>query len=460
MTDPVPTSKSLAALYFGYETGLCWQVTLTGSVLHGVPADTMEHSFRSPLRVLEDGQPLPWPHAPHSEIRSCGGGRYSHWGATVRFSTSDNSNPLTNGRTYELEAGPTRVRLAIPAEAIPGPSDEGAKRFAEHMERLRREANDVHVWFTHVGGFCWKLDLARLAAHHGRSSADCREVTALLEGGDSLPQTDEPPERIAALGGGRWSVDRENRLLYLSSSTNDDPKLNGKPYAVAIGSDLFAIPQSLAARALATAPRGRASYRLETLVRDAHRLGTDWSAQRSFETEYYPFLAGLVQCLRARRILEIGSERGGSAEAMALGMGSDAELLVTVDVVDQSHRLNDRPGILKIIDDAASDRAAQRVLAAFDHRPIDLLFVDSAHEYSYTLQHISIYTALLRPRLVVIDDIVLNESMARLWADLRRVFGDRAVNACDVDPRIRNCDCGFGLIDWTAFATGAPDPAV
>lgn len=57
----------------------------------------------SRLVVLEDGTALPVGHAPHEDIRREGGGRYSHWGAQVYFSTSDRSDPLTNGRRYAVE---------------------------------------------------------------------------------------------------------------------------------------------------------------------------------------------------------------------------------------------------------------------------------------------------------------------------------------------------------------------
>ncbi|MBX9635073.1 MAG: glycosyltransferase, partial [Magnetospirillum sp.] len=51
----------------------------------------------SVLRLFEDGQPLSPAHAVHDAIRECGGGRYSHWGRYLYFSTSDNSDPRTNG---------------------------------------------------------------------------------------------------------------------------------------------------------------------------------------------------------------------------------------------------------------------------------------------------------------------------------------------------------------------------
>jgi hypothetical protein len=54
----------------------------------------------SPFVLLEDGRPLPIGHCGHSEIRSLGAGRYSHWKDRIYFSTSDNSDPAVNGRQY------------------------------------------------------------------------------------------------------------------------------------------------------------------------------------------------------------------------------------------------------------------------------------------------------------------------------------------------------------------------
>ena len=56
----------------------------------------------SPLVVLEDGVPLPLPHALHEDIRRLGAGRYSCWGGEVLFSTPDGTDPNRNGRCYTL----------------------------------------------------------------------------------------------------------------------------------------------------------------------------------------------------------------------------------------------------------------------------------------------------------------------------------------------------------------------
>jgi hypothetical protein len=55
---------------------------------------------RSNLKLLENENPLGPAHSLHDHIRSLGMGRYSHWGGYIYFSTSDNSDPRTNGRTY------------------------------------------------------------------------------------------------------------------------------------------------------------------------------------------------------------------------------------------------------------------------------------------------------------------------------------------------------------------------
>jgi hypothetical protein len=55
----------------------------------------------SPVILYEDDKPLGPAHSPHGDIEHIGQGRYSHWkGIGMMFSTSDNSDPTTNGRHY------------------------------------------------------------------------------------------------------------------------------------------------------------------------------------------------------------------------------------------------------------------------------------------------------------------------------------------------------------------------
>jgi hypothetical protein len=80
---------------FAADGGCCFRVEVPGTV-----GDSNDEPRRSQLQLLESGIPLGPPHALHDDIRRSGEGRYSHWGETLFFSTSDNSDPNTNGRTY------------------------------------------------------------------------------------------------------------------------------------------------------------------------------------------------------------------------------------------------------------------------------------------------------------------------------------------------------------------------
>ncbi|WP_298332950.1 transglutaminase-like domain-containing protein [Asticcacaulis sp.] len=65
-----------------------------------IPSDDIKATKRSGLLLLEDGFPLGPPHSGHQDIRENGGGQYSHWKGYLLFSSSDGSDPRTNGRRY------------------------------------------------------------------------------------------------------------------------------------------------------------------------------------------------------------------------------------------------------------------------------------------------------------------------------------------------------------------------
>ncbi len=63
----------------------------------------------SQIALFEDGAELIG-RALHADVRDRGGGRYSHWGNAILFSTRDSSDPRTNGRRYEVRL-PPRISL-------------------------------------------------------------------------------------------------------------------------------------------------------------------------------------------------------------------------------------------------------------------------------------------------------------------------------------------------------------
>jgi len=92
-----PNRQIVPLTDFQKSEGLSWTVQIPALKAY---ADTMENPIRSPLVVLEDGSALGPPHASHASIRTRGGGEFSHWGEDLVLSTSDDTDPNENGRSY------------------------------------------------------------------------------------------------------------------------------------------------------------------------------------------------------------------------------------------------------------------------------------------------------------------------------------------------------------------------
>jgi len=201
---------------------------------------------------------------------------------------------------------------------------------------------------------------------------------------------------------------------------------------------------------------------LATLVRDAWTVGQSIDVSKSVygpshfadpnefvavAFPYYSFLAGLVRNEKCSSIFEIGSHYGGSTFAMLAGvLNPNGAHLMTVDVTDLNDTLHKTTGIRKLTGDANSSAILKEVVVAFDARPIDLLYVDAAHNFLPTIINVGLYSTLLKPRFIVIDDICLNNGMRQLWDVLSLTFGDQAINCVDIVPTIRDAVVGFGLI--------------
>jgi FkbM family methyltransferase len=83
---------------FRKERGRCWYYRLPATFPSGDSNATGEAS----TLVLENQRALGPGHAAHDDIRVKGGGLYSHWGSSLYLSTTDDSDPNTNGRVYTV----------------------------------------------------------------------------------------------------------------------------------------------------------------------------------------------------------------------------------------------------------------------------------------------------------------------------------------------------------------------
>ena len=118
--------RTVVAVLVGLNALIAWWVVIGIEVEYPIPPDQIafkeghSYEYRLPNRLLrvrtdsqldkrraesalrEDGKPIGPAHGNHRSIISIGMGKYSHWDSTLYFSTSDNSDPRTNGRHYSL----------------------------------------------------------------------------------------------------------------------------------------------------------------------------------------------------------------------------------------------------------------------------------------------------------------------------------------------------------------------
>ncbi len=124
---------TLGAEYMHPENGFCY----TAGMDFGEEGDKFTGA-KSMLQVFEDGKPLGPPHSMHADIREKGGGRYSHWTREgLYFSASDNTDPRTNGRKYEV-ASANPVSTLGGLEALPA-------QLRTHVEEITSSSAEYTV---------------------------------------------------------------------------------------------------------------------------------------------------------------------------------------------------------------------------------------------------------------------------------------------------------------------------
>ncbi len=192
-----------------------------------------EGNKQSHLRLFEDGKELgPIDHL-HRNILDKGEGRYSHWSRTSLFmSTSDNSDPRTNGRKYEIasdafETVPAALAPA-PAAAAPAPAAPAELLTDEQLRTLKRYPLDVDR-IKPEQGFCYiaSMDFGEGGYVQVKQTSGIR----ILEDGKPIGPVDHSHANIREKGNGRFSH-WGAQSLYFSTSDNSDPRTNGRTYEI------------------------------------------------------------------------------------------------------------------------------------------------------------------------------------------------------------------------------------
>jgi len=199
-----------------------------------------DETGRSPIRLFEDGEPLGPAHCGHDDIRTLGRGRYSHWGAKVYFSASDNSDPNTNGRVYSVvpPEGWRRGWKGVVPETACAPGDEQHKEWADQeppVELAPGQRVSVEWALAPLDpAIIFRLPDSAFAVavpSEWPSDAESTSTLMLLEDGRPLPLPHAAHADIPVLGKGRYS--HWSGELRFAASDDSDPRVNGRRYEIA-----------------------------------------------------------------------------------------------------------------------------------------------------------------------------------------------------------------------------------
>jgi hypothetical protein len=181
-------------------------------------ADTNYEETNSNIVLYEDGIPLgPGHTTPHEDIATEGHGRFTHWRDEINsfflFSSSDNTDPRTNGRTYWAVDG------SIPPEKKIQPKPRG--KIVVRLHRPFEMLKGSHLVVAH--------DMDELAEFADDEHHADRSPVKLFEDGRQLGMAHSSHRAIADLGKGRYSHWKSQGMVF-SSIDNSDPNRNGRAY--------------------------------------------------------------------------------------------------------------------------------------------------------------------------------------------------------------------------------------
>ncbi|QPF82651.1 hypothetical protein IC762_23260 [Bradyrhizobium genosp. L] len=173
----------------------------------------------SPIMIYEDDKPLGPAHStPHETISTLGHGRFSHWKGSFSvfvFSSSDNTDPRTNGRAYWAVMPPSKGSGIVPN--VPGEKHHLRRPFTRYGKSP----------FAVIAKDKWFAGVADVPGQYDSSSP-----IVIYEDGKLLgPAHSTPHDQIGTLGQGRFSHWKGSSSIFVfSSSDNTDPETNGRDY--------------------------------------------------------------------------------------------------------------------------------------------------------------------------------------------------------------------------------------
>lgn len=132
---------------------------------------------------------------------------------------------------------------------------------------------------------------------------------------------------------------------------------------------------------------------------------------------YYRFLWAFTAKFKPPYIVEIGTRYGRSAAQMGLGSPSSKIVSVEIDPLRAARARGLKiPNVEVITGNSVYPNTVKQVM---DRVPwIDVLFIDSNHEYKTVLSELNVYSPYVALNgIMLFDDIALNDDMRKFWDD-------------------------------------------
>jgi hypothetical protein len=203
--DPTPEGREVVHLIGPFQHYRLASVVQPRGLVAEADDPAIEGDRTSRVVIYENGRPLGPGHTSYHDINELGGGRFSHQPSGIIFSSSDGTDPGTNGRSY----------WAVVPPGPPRPTGEEVVRLIGPFERY---------------GLASVAVPRKLAAEADNPTieGDHTSRVVVYENDRPLGPGHATFRDIDELGGGRFSH-LPNGITF-STSDGTDPNTNGRDY--------------------------------------------------------------------------------------------------------------------------------------------------------------------------------------------------------------------------------------
>jgi cephalosporin hydroxylase len=135
---------------------------------------------------------------------------------------------------------------------------------------------------------------------------------------------------------------------------------------------------------------------------------------------YYRFCAGVVERMQARYFVELGTCGGGCARTVAIRNPNTKIITIDVEPLPQAYLAAKQNRNIQVIQGDSALMAHQIGPQLMNGGPpaIEVLFIDTVHEYDHVMNEFNSWRPYLKSGAVVIFDDLNREGMDRVWKDL------------------------------------------